>query len=227
MTTQPARTHAASPPLTHLLYLHGFRSSPVSAKAQQTLAWLTKHAPSVRWYCPQLPPSPREAMQMVRDEMARWPIDHGAELGIVGSSLGGFYATVLAREAACRAVLINPAVAPSRLLAEHIGEQRSFHADDVFYFRPEFVDELRALETPPPDSSQRILALIAKGDEVLDWRVMSQHYSQCCTQVLEGGDHSLSDYPLHLPTAMTFLGLPTPPAVSGTPTRRVHAGRGT
>ena len=146
-------------------------------------------------------------MQMVRDEIARWPIDHAAELGIVGSSLGGFYATVLAREAACRAVLINPAVAPSDLLAEHIGEQRSFHADEVFFFRPEFVDELRALETAPPDSGQRILALISKGDEVLDWQVMSQHYSQCCTHVLEGGDHAFSNYLHHLPMAMEFLGL--------------------
>lgn len=147
---------------------------------------------------------------MVRDELAAWGLTsavQGSQVGVVGSSLGGFYATLVANETGCRSVLLNPAVAPARLLAQHIGEQRSFHGDDVFFFRPEFVDELRDLDSGPPRQPWQILSFIAQGDEVLDWREMAQHYADCQLNVLEGGDHSLSDYPRHLPQAMRFFGL--------------------
>ncbi|HEY2978259.1 MAG TPA: YqiA/YcfP family alpha/beta fold hydrolase, partial [Burkholderiaceae bacterium] len=38
--------------LSHLLYLHGFRSSPKSFKAQRLAAWLAAHRPDVTWWCP-------------------------------------------------------------------------------------------------------------------------------------------------------------------------------
>ena len=149
-------------------------------------------------------------MALVRDEVAAWGLTRHAQawqIGVVGSSLGGFYATLVANETGCRAVLLNPAVAPARLLARHIGEQRSFYGDDVFFFRPEFVEELRKLDTGSPLQPWQLLAFIAQGDEVLDWHEMAQHYAGCHLNVLEGGDHSLSDYPQHLPQAMRFLGL--------------------
>ena len=195
-------------PVTHLLYLHGFRSSPSSAKAQQTLAWLRAHAPQVQCACPQLPPSPHEAIGLARALLAGWSLaDPGAQLGVIGSSLGGFYATRLAQDTGCRAVLVNPAVDPARLLADHIGEQRSFHGDEVFFFRPEFIEELRALEAGPLRWPERMQVYVAQGDEVLDWREMAQRYAGTRLQVLPGGDHALSDYPRHLPTLMGFLGL--------------------
>ena len=147
---------------------------------------------------------------MVRDELAAWGLTSAAQasqLGVVGSSLGGFYATLVANETGCRSVVLNPAVAPARLLAQHIGEQRSFHRDEVFFFRPEFVDELREIDTGSPQQPSQVLAFIAQGDEVLDWREMAQHYAECQLNVLEGGDHALSDYARHLPQAMRFLGL--------------------
>ncbi len=199
----------AEPPITHLLYLHGFRSSPASAKAQQTLAWMQGNAPSVHCWCPQLPASPQEAMAWVDSVVAAWPIDHRRDLGVIGSSLGGFYATRIAQNTGCRAVLINPAVAPARLLAAHIGEQRSFHGDEVFFFRAEFIDELRALDTGPLREPQRLMAWVAQGDEVLDWREMAARYAAAQLRVLDGGDHALSSYPDHLAEIMAFLGWST------------------
>ena len=78
---------------THLLYLHGFRSSPLSFKAVRIDAWLRAHRPEVRFWCPQLPPSPQQALRLVIDGTAGWPADRSA---VIGSSLGGFYATVVA-----------------------------------------------------------------------------------------------------------------------------------
>lgn len=189
---------------THLLYLHGFRSSPQSAKARTTAAWLQRHRPDVIWWCPQLPPSPREAMQMLFERLAGWP---AAQTGLVGSSLGGFYATALAERLGCRAVLLNPAIEPARDLAQHIGETTAWHNDERFFFRAEFIDELRAIRPEEVTHLERYFAVIAQGDEVLSWIEMSERYRGCKVKLLEGGDHALSDFEVHLPEVMTFLGL--------------------
>ena len=195
----------AASPVTHLLYLHGFRSSPQSAKARRMAALAATGHPGVVWWCPQLPPSPREAMEMVARGIAGWP---KATMGVVGSSLGGFYATHVAETTGCRAVLLNPAVNPARDLSRHIGEQTAWHDPaQRFFFEPRFVDELRALEHGPVARPQDYFAVIAKGDEVLDWREMTGRYPGARIKLLEGSDHALSDFDAHTAEVLAFLGL--------------------
>ena len=193
-------------PVTHLLYLHGFRSSPQSSKARAVAQRVQQMHPGVTWWCPQLPPSPREAMALVAEGTAGWP---QASMAVVGSSLGGFYATWVAARTGCRAVLLNPAVHPARDLQKHIGAQTSWHdPQDHFFFRPEFIAELQALECPGQPAPAQVLAIIAKGDEVLDWREMQQRYPGSRTRLLEGGDHALSDFDhAHIDTVFDFLQL--------------------
>jgi uncharacterized protein len=191
--------------VTHVLYLHGFRSSPLSAKAQYMGAWMRAYRPDVQWWCPQLPPSPKEAMALVFEQLASWPVER---MAVVGSSLGGFYATVVAERTGCMAALLNPAINPARDLAGHIGELTSFHdPDDVFYFRPEYVTQLRVMTPRTITRPERYFAVIAKGDEVLDWREMTARYPGVTVRLLEGGDHALSDFDVHLPHLLAFLGL--------------------
>jgi len=192
-------------PLTHLLYLHGFRSSPQSAKARLMAQHMATHQPQVQWWCPQLPASPREAMALLAQGIKDWPRD---SMAVIGSSLGGFYATGVAEHTGCRAVLLNPAVNPARDLAKYIGEQVSWHnPQERFFFQPEFVDELRDLTPTALTQPERYLAVIAKGDEVLDWREMQGRYAGARLRLLEGGDHALSDFDDHLPAVLAFLGL--------------------
>ena len=194
-------------PVTHLLYLHGFRSSPLSFKARVVGGWLAAQRPDVVWHCPQLSPSPAAAVREVLESIAGWP---RATTGIVGSSLGGFYATVLAERLGpdCRAVLLNPAVDPARDLTRYIGEITAWHSDERFHFRAEFIDELRALAPRQLTAPERYLAIVAKGDEVLDWREMSARYAGCQVRLLEGSDHALSDFEAaHLVDLTAFLGL--------------------
>lgn len=202
-------THAP----THLLYLHGFRSSPRSVKAQQVGAVvqaLQQQGQNITWACPQLPPSPRQAVAELEALVALWPRD---TMVVIGSSLGGFYATVLAERLGCRAAVINPAVAPARDLARHIGEQTAFHNPaDRFFFRPEFITEFEALAPYPVRHPERYWALIAQGDEVLDWREMVSHYEGARIRLLDGSNHAVSDFPQHLPELLAFLGLPDPTA---------------
>ncbi|MEN9544753.1 MAG: hypothetical protein RLZZ598_1586 [Pseudomonadota bacterium] len=213
-------THA----ITHLLYLHGFRSSPGSAKAQQVAAAiraLRVAGRHIEWCCPQLPPSPLEAMRLIERLTLDWPRD--ARMGVIGSSLGGFYATVLAQQqTAIRAVLLNPAVNPARDLASQIGELDAWHDPGLkFSFTADHVAELRALTPAAITHPQRYAAVIAKGDEVLDWREMHRRYTGASLRLLEGNDHALSDFgEQHLPFVLDFFGLgespESPPAPDGT-----------
>jgi predicted esterase YcpF (UPF0227 family) len=190
---------------THLLYLHGFRSSPQSFKAQRLHAWLRQHRPDVRWWCPQLPPSPREAMALLREGTVGWPAEGSA---VLGSSLGGFYATVWAEATGWPAMLMNPAVNPARDLAPYVGEISAFHTPEQrFDFRAEYVDELRAMTPQAITQPERYGAVIAKGDEVLDWREMTARYPGAVIRLLEGSDHALSDFDDHLLFILRFLKL--------------------
>jgi predicted esterase YcpF (UPF0227 family) len=197
---------------THLLYLHGFRSSPLSMKAQKVAARMRAQHPGVVWWCPQLPPSPREAMEMVVHGIQDWPRD---TMAVAGSSLGGFYARWLALQTGCRSVLLNPAVFPARDLAKYIGEQTAWHdPQERFFFEPGFVGELQAQQD---DIARRVpqhaatpgrqFAIVAKGDEVLDWREMQAFCAGGTIRLLEGSDHAISDFDDHIDDLFAFLGL--------------------
>ncbi|MBA3591674.1 YqiA/YcfP family alpha/beta fold hydrolase [Methylibium sp.] len=193
---------------THLLYLHGFRSSPASAKAVRMAAEavrLQRSGRSLAWCCPQLPPSPAGAMALIEKSTRDWPAD---TLAVIGSSLGGFYATVLAEQRGCSAVLLNPAVDPATSLAGQIGEQTGWQDTHLrFEFTAAHVEELRAMTPAQITRPERYFTVIAKGDEVLEWRQMRARYLASPGRLLEGGDHALSDFEPHLPDILQFLGL--------------------
>ena len=193
------------PKTTHLLYLHGFRSSPQSTKARQVAQRVAQDHPGVIWQCPQLPPSPRQAAELLTELIAGWP---RASMAVVGSSLGGFYATWVAERCQCKAVLLNPAVDPARDLVRHIGEQTSWHDPaERFFFEPGFVDELRALQAGPVQAPDHYFCVIAKGDELLDWHEMTARYPGAHLRLLEGSDHALSDFNQHIDAVFDFLNL--------------------
>ena len=194
-----------SAPVTHLLYLHGFRSSPQSTKARKFAAWVAANRPGLLWWCPQLAASPAQAMRDVTAGTAAWP---GERMAVIGSSLGGFYATAVAERRGCRAVLLNPGVDPSRDLAAAVGATTTWHGDEPFEFRAEYLAELRAIAPPATlTDPDRYLAVIAKGDEVLSWREMSARYAGAHLRLIEGSDHALSDFDEHFPAVLAFLGL--------------------
>jgi len=197
-----------------MLYLHGFRSSPQSYKAQlmaQTLRDLGLHE---HWVCPQLPASPTEAYdlalgqaQALADRLQQ-PIE---ALTIVGSSLGGFYATALAQALHCRAVLLNPAVHAPRDLASQVGTHVEFHSDKPFHFLPAYVDQLQAMACPHITDPKRYLLIAATGDEVLDWREMRDFFVDANQIIVQGSDHGLSDFTTHLAAVLAFAGMPQRP----------------
>lgn len=129
-------------------------------------------------------------------------------MGVVGSSLGGFYASWVAQHKGCRSVLLNPAVHPARDLERYIGEQTAWHDPaERFYFKPDYIDELRALDISGQAPAAPEMAIIAKGDEVLDWREMVARYPHAQQVVQEGGEHALANFSAYLPRVAAFLAL--------------------
>jgi predicted esterase YcpF (UPF0227 family) len=181
-----------------LIYIHGFNSSPASVKAQLLKQRLEALGRGAEFAAPRLPHSPARAAALLDALAARNP---GAAL--VGSSLGGYYATWLAEKLDLKAALLNPAVRPYELLDGHLGPQQNFHTGEQYEFTEQHVDELRALEIERVTPA-RYLLLAATGDEVLDYRSAVERYSGCRQIVIQGGDHGLGDFARYLDTVLEF-----------------------
>lgn len=185
-----------------IIYLHGFRSSPESFKARMIGERLAELGLAERFACPQLPASPAAALALVQDTLGP-----GADDVLVGSSLGGFYATCLAELGPCRAVLLNPAVHPARDLRGHVGAQTMYYGGAPFVFEAGYIDELAAMAPAGIADPRKYFLVAAKGDELLDWREMLAAYPGVRTRLIEGSDHGLSDFATYLPEVLEFAGV--------------------
>lgn len=183
-----------------LLYLHGFISSPASAKAVLTQRWFQQHAPHVEYECPFLSPYPDEAiavLELLVESLA------DRNVLIIGSSMGGFYGTWLAHRLACKAVLVNPAVAPWRWGRMLLGEQRNLYTGERYLIEARHLEDLKPLAVPL-QQPEKFWVLLQTGDEVLDYRLAVERYRGCRLTIEQGGDHSFRDYERHLPQILDF-----------------------
>ncbi len=175
----------------NILYLHGFRSSPQSTKARQMATHFA--ATAHRFVCPQLPASPALAMELTC-ELIEDRGDAAKDWALIGSSLGGFYATFLAERYGCRAALLNPAVHPDVDLGAHIGESFAYNGETPFEFKAGYLDQLVALKVAAITQPKRYFLLAATDDEVLDWHHMRDHYRGAQQHIIEGSDHAISEF---------------------------------
>lgn len=187
-----------------ILYLHGFRSSPLSFKARLIGERMQAMGRSDAYRCPQLSASPRVAIAQAEELAKQCPAE---ELTLIGSSLGGYYATWLAEQIGCRAVLLNPAVKPPRDLGKYVGVTTAYHSDEPFEFKPEYVDELKSFAIEKITRPERYFLIAATGDEVLDWNEMLAHYPCARHRVIKGSDHGLSDFAEYLDQVLSFCGI--------------------
>lgn len=190
---------------TAVLYIHGFISSPQSTKALQTRDYLQSRAPAISCRIPALPSTPGESLATVERELQALLASHD-RVGLIGSSLGGFFATVLAEKYAVPAVLINPAVRPQHLIKHYIGDNYNPYTDQHFQITAAHTKELELME-PATVSAERYWVLLQEGDETLDYRDAQSYYSACRMSVEAGGDHSFTTFENYLPEIVTFLQL--------------------
>lgn len=189
-----------------ILYLHGFRSAPASFKASFLQAAMQARGQAAAWFCPQLPSSPKAAVELARTLITAHCPTPARDLCLIGSSLGGFYATALAEEFGCRAALLNPAIFPARDLANQLDHRTQYHSDQPFEFKAEYLQELAQLAVAHISQPERYFLLAATGDEVLDWREMQAHYPAARQLIIQGSDHGMSDFAQYSEQVLAFAG---------------------
>ncbi len=184
-----------------IVYLHGFNSSPASGKARQLGEHMTGLGRSADYYCPALPNSPREAIAQVEAELEQ---RRPGSVTLIGSSLGGFYATHLAEKHGWKAVLVNPAVHAHKLLRSALGPQTNWHSGEKWELTEGHLAELAALDVERITRPERYLLLAQTGDEVLDYRDAVAYYAGATQIIEEGGDHGFAGFERHYPTLLDF-----------------------
>lgn len=187
--------------LPHILYLHGFRSSPQSWKARLLANAMAGRGLESRFHCPDLSHDPRQAIAQAEAILA----EHGP-CTLVGSSLGGHYATWLAEKHDLPAILINPAVVAPLSLEAYLGPQENLYSGEIFEFTRDHVAALQQLEVAAI-TPEHYWLLVEAGDEVLDYREAIRRYAGARQTVLPGGDHSFTRFPEFIPQIIEFAGL--------------------
>ncbi|EPL04562.1 YqiA/YcfP family alpha/beta fold hydrolase [Pseudomonas sp. CF161] len=187
-----------------ILYIHGFNSAPASQKACQLSSVMSTLGLSDQLRVPALHHHPREAMVQLEQAIA--------ELGrplLVGSSLGGYYATHLAERHGLKALLVNPAVSPHRMFDGYLGTQKNLYTDETWELTHDHVAALAELEVPPPQDPQRYQVWLQTGDETLDYRSAQLYYRACALRIQAGGDHGFQGFAGQLPALLSFAGIGT------------------
>ena len=187
-----------------ILYLHGFRSSPGSRKATMLRERMRALGREDEYACPALPTSPRAAAELALGFASGLP---PASVALIGSSLGGYYATWLAERLGCRAVLLNPAITPALDLEAHLGRQPVYFSTDEIDFRPEHLRELQEIDTPAISRPERYFLVAATGDALIDYRTMTSKYAGARQRVITGSNHELSDFDLYMDEVLDFCGI--------------------
>ncbi len=190
--------------MASLLYLHGFNSSPNSAKARHLQQWLTCNAPQIKLYVPALPSTPEHISTFLIDQL---DAIQDESIGIIGSSLGGFYATWLSQRQLIPAVVINPAIRPDELLIDFIGENHNPYTGKKYMLESRHIDDLRALRVDHLVAPDLLWLLQQTGDEVLDYTQALDYFSACRQTVETGGDHAFLTIDRYFSQIIEFLGL--------------------
>jgi len=185
-----------------ILYIHGFNSAPASKKACQLVEVMERLGLSDQLSVPALHHHPREAIGQLQQAIA--------ELGrplLVGSSLGGYYATHLAERHGLKALLVNPAVSPHRMFDGYLGTQQNLYTNETWELTHDHVTALAELEVPAPVDAQRYQVWLQTGDETLDYRLAQQYYRACALRIQAGGDHGYQGFAGQLPALLSFAGI--------------------
>lgn len=186
-----------------IVYLHGFLSSPQSHKAQIFKAWLAEHEPDIAFHCPHLTPYPEQTRLELIALIQQLQLQ-SEPIWLIGSSLGGYWATWLAETYNFPAVLVNPATKPYELIRDYLfTELKGYHTDDCYRLEPIHMDELRAVQCEI-NHPQNYWLMVQTGDTTLDYKDAQEKYRACQQLIENGGDHSFVNFAHHFSNILKF-----------------------
>lgn len=189
-----------------LIYIHGFTSSGQSEKAQSVGRFIAAHQLDIEFLAPDFSNYPGMAYQQIC-QLVEAHQQLGKRVALMGSSLGGFMATVVAERYQLRAVLINPAVYPHELLPRYLGDNYNLYTGEHFFLTEAHMNELKEITCDSLAYPKNYWLLLQTADETLDYRRANTYYHQCQFLVEQGGNHRFENFEQHIPTALHFLHL--------------------
>lgn len=193
-------TNSADRPL--LVYLHGFNSSPQSRKVSELRALLPQLAPDVELAVPALGFDPQQAL---KSATATIEAAGTRPVGVIGSSMGGFYGSVLAARFGLRAALVNPAAWPHRLLRNHLGPQHNPYTGEDYELTMDHMATLEAMEPGGAVADENLFVLVQTNDETLDYREILAKHPRAMSWIQPGGDHRFQRFERVVPAILAFL----------------------
>ncbi len=144
--------------------IHGFNTSPQAGEAGVLRDYCRRHGAGHRLHVPTRAPQPKKAMATLEATLAG-----AGPVALLGSSLGGFYATWLAEHHDLRTAVVNPAVRPWQLLDKYTGIQHNYHTGEAYQFDPVWLEQLRRYEVTEITQPENLLLLTQTGDDTLHW----------------------------------------------------------
>lgn len=193
-----------------LMYVHGFNSSPASVKAGLLRQALAAQGEEAQFRAPALSHWPAQAVEQLQQEI----LAADAPVTLIGSSLGGYYSTWLVEQSQqpgqvlsgvdLRAVLVNPAVTPYRLLAQWLGQNENLYTAENYLLTETHLEQLLALDCARLQDAQRYLVLLQTADETLDYREALVKYAGCTQFVEPGGSHGFDRFERLIPAIRAF-----------------------
>ena len=163
-----------------LLYIHGFASCGDSTKTRLLKAFFGEE----KVLAPNIPVEPDQALAFLRQQIESQDITM-----LMGSSLGGFYATALGAEYGLNAVLLNPSVHPYRTLSPYVGENTFWCSGEPFEWKEIYLWQLARMAERMRLPETELLVLLQSGDELLDYTVAAEAFRAYDVIVEEGGNH--------------------------------------
>lgn len=184
-----------------IVYVHGFNSSPASHKSHQLRDRLDALGRGAEFRCPALPYAPRDAMTLLEQTLSGVPPE---SVTLIGSSLGGFYATCLTEKLGVRSVLVNPAITPHEGLRTYLGAQKNLYTGEEYMLTEEHLAQLGGFHVARPQRLDKYLLIHTTGDELLDWRIAVEHYRGCRQVIVQGSDHGFREFGDYIDIVLEF-----------------------
>ncbi len=184
----------------YIAYIHGFLSGPNAVKANILQNYLKDKSDFILLR-PDFPDTPKEAFLYLDDYFKSYKED---EVALVGSSMGGFFATVLSSKYNFKASLINPCVHPQNYFEALIGDHVNECTNRKFTLTKDMLLVLKDLDSKINFDKNRINVYLQKGDEVLDYKIAKDFYKDCPMFIQDGGCHTFENFEKILDNIINF-----------------------
>ncbi len=181
-----------------ILYIHGFGSSGNGGKASLFREYFEDEviAPSLS-YVPNL------AIDTL-EQIIEIYLSQDINVGLVGSSLGGYYAIYLANKYKLKAVLINPSIYPYKTL-DKVGMAMNYYDMSSFEVTAEHIQALKGFEVKQIENQENFMTLLQTEDEVLDYNQAVEKLPDSELIIEEGGNHSFENIESYFRKIGSFL----------------------